>query len=407
MFVTDEQRVTYSAHKLETAEQTYQDVLSLIDGDAPLRKRLKRVRAGTGQWLVEWTSGQQMRFKTRTKSGGRGLSGDKMIMDEAQELTATQIGALMPTLAARRDPQILYGGSAGKASAVFWRSIRDRGRAGVPGRLAYAAWTEREPRRCVSEDCSHVFGVAVGCALDDEAAWAEVNTQLYGRIGVETMQGLRESMPAEEFAREFLGRWDEPSGRPLFDMAAVAECVDPLSRIDGETVFSLNVSPDRSWAAIAVAGMRADGLPHVEVTGRTDNGVPILDHQEGTSWVVPRLAAMAKARSWFEVRVVTGSPAAALVPALRRRGVEVVEVPASHTPRACGLIYDQVSARELRHLGQAPLVAAFQGARKRGSSEESAFVFGHGSSGADVTPLYAAADALLGAVQPVDGPAIY
>jgi hypothetical protein len=45
-------------------------------------------------------------------------------------------------------------------------------------------------------------------------------------------------------------------------------------------VFAFDVAPDRSSAAVSVAGWRDDGLSHVEV----------MEHKRGTGWVVDYLA---------------------------------------------------------------------------------------------------------------------
>ena len=38
--------------------------------------------------------GQRIKFKARTNSGGRGLTGDKVILDEAMFLMPSQMGSL-------------------------------------------------------------------------------------------------------------------------------------------------------------------------------------------------------------------------------------------------------------------------------------------------------------------------
>ncbi len=410
LFVVPQRLIVWSAHEFSTAQEAHRDLALLLDSDSTpsaLRKRVRRVHWGNGDESIEMVTGQRIVFRARTRTGGRGLSGDRVVLDEGFALRPEHMGALVPTMLARPHGQLIVGSSAGMASSHVLRGIRDLGRMTEGGRESYREWCDVRPLECAEGDCTHRVG-AVGCSLDDESRWWAAMPSLGGRVSVEMVRNLRRVLPPEEFIRECLGHWDDPETSRLFDSGAWADGLDPHSHRSGDPVFALDVAPDRSWAAVAMAATRADGLMHVEVTGRRNaDGLAELDHREGTSWVVPRLAAMAKATPWFQVRVFAGSPAAALTASLRKRDVDVVEVPAAHIPKACGLFYDQVAAREVRHLGQAALTAAVLGARKRSESTESAFVFGRGPSSSDITPLYAAANALLGAVEPFEGPAIY
>ncbi len=60
----------------------------LITGCAPLARRVKKISYGNGEEAIELQTGQRLIFKARTKTGGRGLSGDKVVLDEAFALAA-------------------------------------------------------------------------------------------------------------------------------------------------------------------------------------------------------------------------------------------------------------------------------------------------------------------------------
>jgi hypothetical protein len=79
---------------------------------------VKRIYNGNGEERIEMNGGARLLFKARTKTGGRGLTGDKVILDEAFALQPGHMGALLPTLSVRPDPQVLYGSSAGLASPM-------------------------------------------------------------------------------------------------------------------------------------------------------------------------------------------------------------------------------------------------------------------------------------------------
>jgi hypothetical protein len=98
----------------------------------------------------------------------------------------------------------------------------------------------------------------------------------------------------------------EADWRALADPQSTA--VDPVS-------FAADITPDRSAAAIGVAGLRADGLEHAEV----------IDHRPGTSWVAPRLVDLAAKWNPCAMVVDDTGPAASLVAPLEAAGVEVVK----------------------------------------------------------------------------------
>lgn len=140
LFVSEVDLIIWSAHEFNTARETHRDLANLIEGSDELRPRLKAVNFGNGNEKIELRSGQRILFKARTKTGGRGLSGDRVVLDEAFHLHGDHMGALLPTLAVRPDPQVLYGSSAGLSHSDVLRAIRNRGRSGRSARLAYIEW---------------------------------------------------------------------------------------------------------------------------------------------------------------------------------------------------------------------------------------------------------------------------
>lgn len=386
LFITDQRLVVWSAHEFATAQEAFRDMETLITGSDMLRKRVKAIHRGNGDEAIELYDDRRLIFKTRTKGGGRGLSGDKVFLDEGFALQPLHMGALLPTLSARPDPQILYGSSAGLASSGVLRALRDRGRAGSSARLAYAEWCAPEGG-CATHGCDHHIGVE-GCAFDDVENWAAANPTMRKRITVAYIAAERQALDPEEFGRERMGRWDEPSGEMVVPAPSWADCLDTGSQIVSDPVFALDVSPSRSWAAIAVAGMRSDDLPHVEVT----SSAGVVDHRPGTDWVVPRLVEL-KAR-WPGMRLVIGSGSAAesLVPALVE--FELVFLKAGDVAAGCGLFFDLATTKGLRHLGQAALTAALAAARKNIDDGESAWRWGRRRSSQDISALYAGTLAL-------------
>lgn len=105
-------------------------------------------------------------------------------------------------------------------------------------------------------------------------------------------------MPAREFARERLGVPDpEPvEDPPLFPLAEWNKLADRGSEYAGKIAFAVDVAPDGAWAAIAMVGIRPDGLPHVE----------LVDHRPGLDWFAGRRAELDRFRPKCWVRDPSG-----------------------------------------------------------------------------------------------------
>ncbi len=381
LFVTDQPLVIWSAHEFGTAQEAFRDMHALIAGSDVLSRRVKKITTGNGDEAIELTSGARIRFKARTSGGGRGMTGHKVILDEAYALQPEHTSALLPTLIAVPDGQVVYGSSAGLARSEILRELRDRGRTGSR-RLAYTEWCA-ERRDCRSEACSHRVGTP-GCAMDDEVLWRAA-CPVTARLNpdMEPIRVLRNAMSPDGFARECLGWWDDPTGESPISESVWSDMLDPESSVDVPR-FALDVSPGRDWACIVAAGPSGDAT-HVEVTSNAED----VDYREGVGWTVPRVLRLRdRFPDGFTVTIGGGTAAESVVPDLEAAGVVVERVTGADVPAACGLFFDSAVLGRLRHLGQAPLTRAVMAARRKDVGDRT-FVWGRRSS-TDITPLYAA-----------------
>jgi hypothetical protein len=79
LFVLDEEELLiHSAHEFATASEALQRMEQRIDENPHLKKRLKGrgVKHSHGEEGVYLKDGSRLRYKTRTKGGGRGFSAD-------------------------------------------------------------------------------------------------------------------------------------------------------------------------------------------------------------------------------------------------------------------------------------------------------------------------------------------
>lgn len=393
LFLYGEELIIYSAHEFKTAGEIFRRVLGLIEGTGDLRKRVKAVARSKGEEGIELLPtrenprGQRLRFLARSTGSGRGFSGDCVLMDECQNLGDAPVDAMMPTLLARPNPQLWYGGSAPDKDLAPCEQItrvRNRALKGEADRLAYHEWS--------AELCTDQCGAA--CAEHDNPAdpltWAKTNPALgSGRVTVEGIAKLHASMSYRGFARELLsvgnypvegGGWgviSEPAWSATAD--AGSEPLDPVA-------FAVDVTPDRSAAAIAVAGARADGLLHLEV----------VEHRPGTDWVVARVQELIGRWSPCAVALDPGGPAGSLVAEFEAAGLELAATKARDVAAACGALYDAVVrppeapegwAPSVRHIPHPGLSSALAGAGKRPLGD--AWAWDRKGASVDISPLVA------------------
>ena len=381
LFLLGERLIIHSAHQFDTSLEAFRRLLFLIEDTPEFDRRVRRVSRSHGEEGIELKGGQRIRFRTRTKGGGRGFSGDCLSLDEPMILPESVHGALLPTLSARPNPQVWYTGSAvdqqiHEDGLVFSR-VRRRGHAGDPS-LAYFEW---------SIDCATPDDVTPEIAAD-RRAWAQANPGLGIRITEEHVANERASLDARGFAVERLsvGDWPDPDGEgTVISLEQRQSLVDPHSKIVGPVCLAFDVPPDRSTAAIAAAGLRADGAYHVE----------IIEFKRGTGWVPGRLVELVRGHNPIGIIYDGAGPASSLVAELANAMLPSTPVTAKEHGQACGLIYDAVDQAKLHHLGTPELANAIRGARKRPLGD--AWAWSRKGSNVDISPLVAVTLALWGA----------
>jgi len=386
VFLLGESLVIFSAHQFDTAMEIFHRLVAVIENTPELvrKVRLNRGKVGTyshGSEGITLKRGQRIRFKARTSGGGRGFSCDCLLLDEAMFLPESFLGATIPTLSARPNPQMWSVGSAVDQQVhehgIVLAKRRERGHRGGDGKLAYFEWSaEGEDPDAIEPS-----------VLADPQVWAQANPGLGIRISTDYLEGEAVAMGSRNFAVERLGVGDWPATegtKGVIDLDDWNEREDLDSETKGPLCFAVDVTPDRSWAAIAVAGFRPDGRRHIEV----------VEHDRGTDWVVDRFEQLI-ARHKASAIVCDGKgPVASLMPDLANLRTRLVPVTAQEHAQACGMLYDAVQQGTVRHLGTPELSVAVSGAVKRPLGD--AWAWSRRSSAIDISPLVACTLALWG-----------
>lgn len=376
--------VIWTAHLFPTTMEAFRDLKRVLEGNDHLRRRVKKISEANGEESFELISGQRILFRARSKSGGRGLTGDRVILDEAFALGPSEMGSLLPTLSARPNPQVVYGSSAGKCDSNVLRGVRDRGRAGNDPSLVYVEWCAPVVP-CASDRCDHRPG-AEGCALDDVEAWRMANPAMGLRITQGHIAAERRALPPEEFARERLGWWEEPvgaaAGMPLNLWAAATSHAKPGALV----ALAVDCTPDLAFSTVARATRIREGIL-----------LDVVAHKRGTSWVAPLVAEL-RGSTGVPVIVDLGSPASVVNGELAEAEIVSLNPAARDVAQACSSLIDGMIRKAVWHTEDKAFEEAVRGATRRTLGD--AWAWSRRNSLADISPLVAATLALWGAAQP-------
>lgn len=398
LFLFGHRLIIHSAHQFDTSREAFDRILTLIENYPPFSKEIKQVANSHGAEGIKLKNGQQIRFRTRTKSGGRGFTSDLLVLDEAMILDAAMVGALMPTVSARPNPQIIYTGSAGEQTSTQLGRVRSRAldEKTEDPRLFYAEWSINPHSDLCLPDCT------LHDARDAETSFAKANPGLNIRITSEHVFTELRSMPEEVFNRERLGIGDWPVEEEQWTVigkdAWVARHDETSGIFTDNFVIAVETSPDLKHSAIVACGGGREGRTHVEVTGRGD----LYDYRPGTNWVLARILEIVDEHKPLFVILDPRSQAGALVDDLDTYKVPVMSPTAMEYAVACGEFYTDVIPRKgnpanLLHLSQPGLNSAVAAAVKR--DIQNAWQWDKRNSSADISPLVAATLARWGYIK--------
>lgn len=374
MFVDRAPLVLGTAQSLDVAEEVWAGAVEMAQGTPELALEVDAVNQAAGKKTLKTTFGSRYKVQSANRRGGRGLSGDLVLLDELREQqTWDAWGAVTKTTMARPNPQIICLSNAGDDSSVVLNHLRETAMTTVTGDI--------------TDDSLGIFEWSApdGCDLDDPAAWAQANPSLGFTITPDAIRSALGTDPPHVFRTEVLCqrvRLGADSPLPLWPSRH-----DPAAKPDPEwpLAFAVDVSWDRSTAWIGAAVRRPDGRFHLEVVA----------HGQGTEWVSAWLQD--RLERWSPVAVCvqqTGAPASTLVDELTDTLGTALVRPMSgpDMAKASGMLFDATNEATIVHPGQQQLDSAAAVAVVRPIGE--AWAFDRKRSSVDVAPLVAVSQAL-------------
>lgn len=352
LFLDDARLVLSTAQSLEIASEAWRAGVDMAQSCEDLGGDVATVRLANGQQELRTTAGGRWKVAASSRSAGRGLSVDLLVMDELREQRSWDAwSALSKTTTARPAGQTWCISNAGDDESVVLNHLRASALAGDSPDLAIFEWSAPD-----------------GCELDDRTAWAQANPSLGHTVAEGSIAAALATDPPPVFRTEVLcQRVDALDGAVSADAwKACADTTGSLDAVKDRAVLCLDVAPDGAHATLVAAALLDDGRVRLDVVADWTSTAQLrADLPDLLTRIRPR------AWGWFP-----GGPAAALAADLRvLRGARAgVELKAAEVPAVCQAFAEQAVSRRLLHTGDPLLTAQVVGAQRLFSGDGWRFV---------------------------------
>jgi hypothetical protein len=362
--------VLWTAHRTRTADEVFE----AMQGMAKRKKmaaHIGRVLLGSGKQAIKFRNGSRILFGARERGFGRGIPGvGVLVFDEGQILTENALDDMVPSTNTVANPLILVVGTPPKPTdpGEYFTLIRQEA---LDGDVAETLYIELSADR--------------GCDPNDRAQWAKANASYPHRTNERAMLRMKKTLTEASFVREALGVWDEVSKhqqvvklsrwRDLVDVGPLVDTVPNALAVDMSHARELSLSA--CW-------LEGDSA-HVEEVWAG------VDVQAAVDWLCSRAGRR------LPIVIDGASPAAALIPVLRREKRTVIQTSPGDMAKACGLFEDKASAQRLTHGDQDAVNAALAGARKRAIGTAGGWGWDRRDESVNIAPIVSITLALFGA----------
>jgi hypothetical protein len=367
--------VLWTAHRTRTATMTFGS-LKAMTSRKKIAPFMLTPRNTNGEQEIRFKNGSVIMFGARELGFGRGFDEvDAEVFDEAQILTEKALEDMVPAANQSRQPT---------GALLFFMGTPPR--PGDPGE----EFTNRRNDAIggTAEDMVYVeFSADPDASPDDWGQVAKANPSYPLRTPREAILRMRKNLTnVDSFMREAMGVWD-PAGIAAISFDAWRPLADPEAARGARPVFGVSVAPDRSWAAVAAAWARPDGLTQVAMTER--------GYRPDATWIADHVRDLRKRAPGAKV----------LVDQAARGLLDKADEPSQQEQaQADNALADAVLAATVRHGNDPALDVSVKASRWRTSGDTRVL---DRKGAKDISPLRAVSLALWGVMQGTALPQIY
>lgn len=350
--------ILHSAHEVKTAVEAFRRLKRVITSSPLLMSELlggeRGIKDNNQLRGFELANGNRLLFMARSRNAGVGFTVDVLVVDEAQETPQSAMDALLPTMSAVDNTQVLFTGTVPDElnNSEYFEGLRDRGRAGTDPRTG---WIEFNP------DGSQDPDVAEKINVRDPAVWAQGNPGLGYRPGLtrETIEDEISRLDPESVKRLRFSIW--PDRRE--------EEVAKLSELD-LNVWRRHAGPypvEGEGGVIAIALGRGGGYATISKAIRLDSDHIAVEHHKTdrkVRWVADEVKNL-KAELGNGLVVVDPKNAAMILTDLDRVGVKYLSMNLDELAAAYAIFIELSNDGLVKHRKQDEVTRSFEFATTR------------------------------------------
>jgi len=255
------EKICHTAHRTTTSHDAFNRLYTLLKKAGYKEHTRKRKEMPERSFYaskqyglehIEISGGGVIDFRTRTNNGGLGEGFDLLVIDEAQEYTSKQESALLYTVSASKNPQIIMVGtpptviSGGDVFVRIRESVLDK-------RAPETGWAEWSVPEMVEAD-----------KLNDPALWKRYNPS-YGKLLKE--RNIRNELSGDvlDFNIQRLGFWCSFNQKSEISEADWNELkLEKFPELSEKRYIGIKYGFDGVNVAMSIAAKTKDGHIFVE-----------------------------------------------------------------------------------------------------------------------------------------------
>jgi hypothetical protein len=343
LFTDGAKTVVGTAQSLDIAEEAWDIVLAVAESIPELESEIARVNRVNGKKSFVLESRERYKIAAASRRGGRGLTGDLVILDELREhQTWNSYAAVSKTTISRERAQVWGVSNAGDAASIVLAHLRKVAIATIEGTTLDTSTDDDE--QDIDAAAIGLFEWSAGDdprtgnqrSVWDREGWELSNPSMgYSGLSETAIAAAAGTDPEWVFRTEVMCDFVNTVGAGPFPMGSWQKTMIPTVTRDKErpACYGIDLSHDRTMAYIALAYWDTEGRRRVEIAAR----------RAGTEWIIPWLLDPKRAVKPDHLAFQTrGAPISSLVDDFEKAGFDVTEWAGPDLSRWTGVFYDGI-----------------------------------------------------------------
>lgn len=317
--LTHGERVLYTAHLVNTSHAAWEKTAALLEEMGFTENDDFKRLAQKGAEVLEWLGkgGGRINFRTRTVRGGLGETYDLLIIDEAQEYTADQEGAIKHVITASPNPQTLMCGTPPTmiSKGTVFTAYRGKVLSGEEEDAGWAEWSVPKMSDTKDVDLWYETNPSLGLLTTERTIrnsfGSDVVDDNIQRLGLWLLMNLHSAISEDDWDRCRLDGKPEISGAPALYMgvkygkdginvsAAVAVKTDD-GRIFVEALDCRSARSGNSWIIAFLQNPHFKAVAADGANGQRILADEITDAELDVPVIFPKVPDITTANALFE-----------------------------------------------------------------------------------------------------------